>query len=334
MQKKKQFSFSEKWNIRFMDLARLIAQWSKDESTKVGCVIIGQDKEVRSMGYNGFPRGVDDTIAERKTRPTKYDFTEHAERNAIYNAGLYGAQIKNCILYVTMPPCVDCARGIIQSGIREVIYMDIPNDKKQNIPGWRDKLNASFQMFDEAGVIYKSLDSGKTMQKNGALYQPIVQVAQLFNSETTDAFSSEMIKRNGATFETFICVEEINELIKEFVLNNSFENITEETADFIITRNHVVCAYDIKNNVEIARAKKILNPNFMDPDKSKIVALLDFQKSLTKYVNRNATTLDDLTNKIAEADIAIMKDIQARENFEKIKQVIDKKIQRSKQRGK
>ena len=145
-----------------MDLAKMIATWSKDPSTKVGCVIIGPDKEIWSTGYNGFPRGVDDTISSRKRRPIKYDFTEHAERNAIYNAGLYGASVKNCVMYVTFPPCADCARGIIQSGIKEVIYMDMPDDKTQNIPGWRDRLGISFQMFDEAGVIYKSLGINKS----------------------------------------------------------------------------------------------------------------------------------------------------------------------------
>lgn len=157
MIRKNKFTFSHEWNIRFMNLAKMIATWSKDTSTKVGCVIIGPDKEIRSTGYNGFPRGVDDTVAERKERPAKYKFTEHAERNAIYNASLFGASVKDCVMYVTLPPCVDCARGIIQSGIREVIYLDMPNDKSQKIPGWRDDLAISFAMFDEAKVLYKSI---------------------------------------------------------------------------------------------------------------------------------------------------------------------------------
>ena len=93
MTKKQKFTFSDEWDIRFMNLAKMIATWSKDTSTKVGCVIIGPDKEIRSTGYNGFPRGVDDTIAKRKERPAKYKFTEHAERNAIYNASLFGASV-------------------------------------------------------------------------------------------------------------------------------------------------------------------------------------------------------------------------------------------------
>ncbi len=154
---RKKLTFSKEWNERFMQLAKLISTWSKDESTKVGCVVVGPDKEIRSTGYNGFPRGVDDTVKKRKLRPTKYQFTEHAERNAIYNAVLYGASFKGCVMYVTFPPCVDCARAIIQSGIHEVIYLDMPDDKSQKIPGWRDDLQNSFDMFDEASVIYKSL---------------------------------------------------------------------------------------------------------------------------------------------------------------------------------
>lgn len=151
------FTFSDKWNMRFMDMAKLIATWSKDNSTKVGCIVVDSDKRILTTGYNGFPRGVDDTIAARHERPAKYKFTEHAERNAMYNALTYGVSLKGCIMYVTFPPCVDCARGIIQSGIREVIYLDMPADKTQKIPGWRDDLQNSFDMFNEAGVIYKSI---------------------------------------------------------------------------------------------------------------------------------------------------------------------------------
>lgn len=142
-----------------MGLARHISNWSKDESTKVGCVIVGPDKEIRSTGYNGFPRGVREDIAERHTRPTKYDFSEHAERNAIYNATLLGTSLRNCIMYITMTPCTDCARAIIQSGIKEVFFC-VPNtdDEKSNIAGWRDGIKHSLEMFDEAGVTYRIIE--------------------------------------------------------------------------------------------------------------------------------------------------------------------------------
>ena len=147
--------FSEKWNYRFMELAELVATWSKDPSTKTGAVVVGPDKEIRATGYNGLVRGVNDNVSERMERPTKYDFFEHAERNAIFNACLTGTQLKGCTIFCTLTPCTDCARAIIQAGIKEVVtyeYELSDNDPKNT---WRDKLNYSAEMFAEAGVNYK-----------------------------------------------------------------------------------------------------------------------------------------------------------------------------------
>lgn len=157
------FTFDEKWDYRYMDLAMRIATWSKDPSTKVGCVIVSPEKDVLSMGYNGFPRGIKDDVPERWQRPTKYDFVVHAEENALLNGGKNGTRLAGGILYVTMPPCTHCAGSIVQSGIREVIYME-PDVQKQ-IPGWRDTLNVSFQMFDEKGIKYKSLGTMQDVMK-------------------------------------------------------------------------------------------------------------------------------------------------------------------------
>ena len=149
------FTFSDKWNARFMQMAQLISQWSKDPSTKVGCVIVSPEKAILSMGYNGFPRGVDDTPSYRQERPTKYEFVVHAEANALLNAGRNGTRLNGGILYVTMPPCTRCAGSIIQSGIKEIIYLE-PEIQKQ-IAGWRDNLKYSFEMFNEAGIKYKEM---------------------------------------------------------------------------------------------------------------------------------------------------------------------------------
>ena len=149
--------FSEKWNYRFMELAELVATWSKDPSTKTGAVVVGPDKEIRATGYNGLVRGVNDNVSERMERPTKYDFFEHAERNAIFNACLTGTQLKGCTIFCTLTPCTDCARAIIQAGIKEVVtykYELSDNDPKNT---WRDKLNYSAEMFAEAGVNYIAL---------------------------------------------------------------------------------------------------------------------------------------------------------------------------------
>ena len=149
--------FSDKWNKRFMELAFLVASWSKDPSTKTGAVIVGPDKEIRATGYNGPVRGVKDDVAERLERPIKYDFFEHAERNALYNACLTGTSVKGCVMYATHTPCVDCARAIIQAGIKTVITNKIVIDDSTPKNTWRDKIVFSKQMFEEAGIEYIEL---------------------------------------------------------------------------------------------------------------------------------------------------------------------------------
>jgi len=140
-----------KWDIRFLKLAHEVASWSKDRSTKVGAVMVHPDRTPGPYGYNGFPRAVDDDQDERHERPNKYDWTEHAERNAIYNAARVGAAVEGCSIYVTHFPCVDCTRAIIQVGIKRVIV------DKASLNGdfgerWQDGRGVSAQMFGEAGV--------------------------------------------------------------------------------------------------------------------------------------------------------------------------------------
>ena len=152
---------SNKWHYRFMELAFLISTWSKDTSTKTGALVVGPDREIRATGYNGLVRGVDDDIPERMERPTKYEFFEHAERNAIYNACLTGTSLKGCTLYATHSPCTDCARAIIQAGIKTVVTNKVIIDENTPQNTWRDKLEYSAQMFKEAGIEYIELDPVK-----------------------------------------------------------------------------------------------------------------------------------------------------------------------------
>jgi dCMP deaminase len=84
-------------------------------------VIVGPAHEIRSTGYNSFPRGIRDTVPERLERPEKYLWIEHAERNAIYNAARAGTPLQGCTIYVEVTPCMDCARAIVQAGIARVI---------------------------------------------------------------------------------------------------------------------------------------------------------------------------------------------------------------------
>lgn len=142
---------SADWDGRFMRLACEIAEWSKDRSRKVGCVIVGQKNEVRSVGYNGFPRGVDDSKAYRHERPMKYKWTEHAERNAIYNAARIGVSLDGCRMYLPWYPCMDCARAIVQSGISELICA--PPDS--NDPQWAQDFGEVPFLLEEAGVIVR-----------------------------------------------------------------------------------------------------------------------------------------------------------------------------------
>lgn len=118
-----------KWQGRFMDLAWLVASWSKDQSRQTGCVIVGPAREVIAVGYNGFPRGVNDEPMDRHARPAKYAWTEHAERNAIYNAARHGGVPFGCTLVTPWYPCADCARAIVQSGIVSLLCTE---------PDWTD----------------------------------------------------------------------------------------------------------------------------------------------------------------------------------------------------
>ena len=137
-----------KWDYKFINQSKLVAQWSKDTNRKNGAVIVNDDNIVLSQGYNGFPIGCDDSIECRYERPQKYMFTEHAERNALYFAARNGVAIKGARMYMTMFPCSDCARGIIQSGIRKIIA---PTPDVEH-PTWGEHFKISLVMFDEANV--------------------------------------------------------------------------------------------------------------------------------------------------------------------------------------
>ena len=139
---------STRWDIRFIELARHIAQWSKDPSTKVGCVVVGPDREIRSTGFNGFPRGIADTSARLQDRDQKYPLICHAEENAIMHAARIGVALKGCVAYVTWPPCTRCARSLVQAGVGEVVFpadLEIPDR-------WRADFDLSMTMLAEAGV--------------------------------------------------------------------------------------------------------------------------------------------------------------------------------------
>lgn len=142
---------STKWDNRYAELAKHIATWSKDPSRKIGAVAVGSKGQILAQGYNGFPRGIEDTNERLVNREEKYKYVVHAEMNVIYNASHSGVSLDGSELYVYgLPVCSECAKGILQVGIKRVyILVD------EEIPEiWLDSWNRTRGMFEEAGIEY------------------------------------------------------------------------------------------------------------------------------------------------------------------------------------
>lgn len=138
------------WDEYFMGVAHLAGMRSKDPSTQVGACIVSEDNKILSMGYNGLPRGCDDDEfpwdREGDALNTKYAFVAHSELNAILN--YRGGSLEGAKLYVSLFPCNECAKAIIQAGIKTIVY---DSDKYDGTP-----MNiASKRMLDAAGVAYE-----------------------------------------------------------------------------------------------------------------------------------------------------------------------------------
>jgi dCMP deaminase len=140
----------DKWDLRFIELSRNISCWSRDFSTKVGAVIVNPiDKNPISMGFNGFPSKVNETIAERQERPLKYSFTIHGEANAIINAAKNGQRTKDCVMYVTYYPCCNCAGLIVNAGISRVVCENKPDFNHER---WGKSWKIAETIFNEGEV--------------------------------------------------------------------------------------------------------------------------------------------------------------------------------------
>ena len=106
---------NRKWDARYLKIAKDVSEWSKDPSTKVGAVIVGDKHQIVSQGYNGFPRGFKDSLDRLENKPVKYQYTIHAEANALYNALYNGSCVNGSTIYVHgLPCCIECAKAIIQ----------------------------------------------------------------------------------------------------------------------------------------------------------------------------------------------------------------------------
>ncbi len=138
------------WDEYFMGIAMLAARRSKDPSTQVGACIVSAENIIISTGYNGMPKGCSDDIFpwDREGEQTKYPYVVHAELNAILNAN--GRDLRGSRIYVALFPCNECAKAIIQSGVKEVLYL---SDKYDGTMGNM----ASKRMLDAAGVKYTQL---------------------------------------------------------------------------------------------------------------------------------------------------------------------------------
>ena len=135
------------WDEYFMGVAKLSGLRSKDPNTQVGCCIVNQNKKIVAVGYNGMPMGCNDKdfpwdVKEGSLENTKYAYVVHAELNAILNST---QQLCGCTIYVSLFPCNECSKAIIQSGIKEIVYAD---DKYFGTPSFI----ASRRMLEASGV--------------------------------------------------------------------------------------------------------------------------------------------------------------------------------------
>jgi dCMP deaminase len=144
------------WDHYFLEICRTVSRRSKDPDTQLGAVIVGPAHEIRSTGYNSLPRGIRDDVPERLQRPTKYLWMEHAERNAIYNAARHGTSMEGCTLYCGLLPCMDCARAIVQAGIREVV-VDAERVQMYSSEQYNPHFERIRELFDEAGVVLRTV---------------------------------------------------------------------------------------------------------------------------------------------------------------------------------
>ncbi|MCQ2966409.1 MAG: dCMP deaminase family protein [Alphaproteobacteria bacterium] len=140
-----------KWDKRFFELAKLVSSWSKDPSSQVGAVVVDDKRRIVSVGFNGFPMGVEDSSERLNVREVKYELIVHAEANAILTAP---RSVVGCSIYVyPYLPCSRCAGAIIQSGIKRVVVENRPIPDR-----WLENFNLAKTILNEAGVQVEILD--------------------------------------------------------------------------------------------------------------------------------------------------------------------------------
>jgi dCMP deaminase len=148
------------WPTKYLGLAVFISKFSKDPSTKVGCVITGIDNEIKSIGYNGFPRGCSDDLEIYLDRTRKHLRTCHAEANAIASAAKSGTSLNNCTAYISYPPCAQCAALMIQAGITKIHWLN--NQLRKD---WRINTVEALKLFAESHIVYNVWEKSKEIEE-------------------------------------------------------------------------------------------------------------------------------------------------------------------------
>ena len=139
-----------KWDYRFMDVAEMVASWSKDPSTKVGAVAV-RDRQILATGYNGFPRGIDDSEERLYNRPYKYDMTVHAELNCVMNAQYNGVSLRSADLYVFgLPVCSNCAKALVQVGLNSIFIR--ARKKSHTGTDWEEDFKTTKRILEEVDI--------------------------------------------------------------------------------------------------------------------------------------------------------------------------------------
>ncbi len=160
---------TEKWDRRFLELAKLVASWSKDPSTQVGAVIADDKNRIVSIGFNGFARGVQDLTERLEDRDVKYKIVLHAEENALHFAH---RDVSGCTVYTwPLMPCAACMSRIIQRGITRVVSVENDN------PRWQEHFKLSRELAGEAGVEVTLLEE--------------------FHDEDTECLTTNIIKKRS-----------------------------------------------------------------------------------------------------------------------------------------
>lgn len=153
MEQEEEILQSVSWDAYFMTMAYLVSMKSKDPRTRVGAVIVGPDKEIRTTGFNGFPRLIADKASRYHNREHKLMIINHAEENAILHCALNGISARGCTLYCPWLPCNACTKLIIQAGIIEVVYhSDFPGNHHHQQGSWNKSIAITQELLKEANI--------------------------------------------------------------------------------------------------------------------------------------------------------------------------------------